>query len=358
MENNFNIFRTSQNSVNDINLLEKIEQKSMLSDMIEGIIKPKEKVLLVGASVTSTVYFAAKINEGELSIIENDEKYINNLKTISSEFLNSNYKIITESFDDFKTNPKIIDEYLSQSPSNDFNSYIQLKKIIDEQSKKNPLISSESMDIVILDMTLNRLKAWEIKKTMKEIFRVLKPGGKVIASVMLSDEYINYEIENLYIEHEREVFEWFSEAGFYGMNFITQKNSPVKIYENSEIRTFIVEGFRPKQVVCMDYGDAVIYPGPWKEVYDDDGHKFIRGERMALCHKTYEVMSNAPYSDQFIFVPSYVKVLEEDATKFDCDTPQIRDPKVTKGLKKTIDAKLNTENLDTPCACESYSLEE
>ena len=51
----------------------------------------------------------------------------------------------------------------------------------------------------------------------------------------------------------------------------------------------------------MDAKHAVVYPGPWKEVRDDDGHVFRRGVREAVCEKTYQHFNaSAPYRDQIL----------------------------------------------------------
>ncbi|MHC4378205.1 MAG: methyltransferase domain-containing protein, partial [Planctomycetota bacterium] len=85
-----------------------------------------------------------------------------------------------------------------------------------------------------------------------------------------------------------------------------------------------------KEGECWEHREAVIYKGPWKQVVDDDGHVLRRGERTAVCRKTYEIMTRAPYADAVQGVEPLVPVSAEDAQPFDCSGPALRDPAETK----------------------------
>jgi hypothetical protein len=51
---------------------------------------------------------------------------------------------------------------------------------------------------------------------------------------------------------------------------------------------------------CLDYGHAVIYRGPYASITDDEGHIFPRGERMAVCERTYRFLTEGPLQNDFI----------------------------------------------------------
>jgi hypothetical protein len=53
---------------------------------------------------------------------------------------------------------------------------------------------------------------------------------------------------------------------------------------------------------CLDLGHAVIYRGPFASVSDDEGHVYPRGERMAVCERTYNLLTQGPYKDDFIAI--------------------------------------------------------
>ena len=92
-----------------------------------------------------------------------------------------------------------------------------------------------------------------------------------------------------------------------------------------------VRAWKGKEGPCLDRKQAVIYNGPWKAVIDDDGHKLLRGERMAVCDKTFRIYNRAPYTDQITPVAPTEEVPLDAAQEFSCLGSPIRDPRETKG---------------------------
>jgi arsenite methyltransferase len=66
-------------------------------------------------------------------------------------------------------------------------------------------------------------------------------------------------------------------------------------------------------------------------VIDDDGHTLERGQRMAVCDKTFRLYQREPYRDQFYFVEPLTPMNPEEAVSFDCRRNAVRNPKETKG---------------------------
>ena len=101
-----------------------------------------------------------------------------------------------------------------------------------------------------------------------------------------------------------------------------------RIVEGIEYRSMTVLAYKGKEGPCVEKNDAVIYKGPWRKVEDDDGHVFVRGERMAVCEKTARLMGREPYADQMIPVPSALAVIDD--IEFDCGRDRVRSPQETK----------------------------
>ena len=78
----------------------------------------------------------------------------------------------------------------------------------------------------------------------------------------------------------------------------------------------------------------VVYRGPWKQVRDDDGHVLYRGQRMAVCEKTYRLMTdaNGPYAGHIAGVEPLDPVSIDEAPAFNCAHAAVRSPKQTKGM--------------------------
>jgi hypothetical protein len=86
----------------------------------------------------------------------------------------------------------------------------------------------------------------------------------------------------------------------------------------------------------------VIYAGPWKRVEDDDGHVLVRGERTAVCAKSYRILTAAPYAAQTIGIEPRTAIPEGERKGFDCTRSTPRSPRETKGL--------DYRNTREPCA--------
>jgi hypothetical protein len=82
----------------------------------------------------------------------------------------------------------------------------------------------------------------------------------------------------------------------------------------------------------MEHNEAVMYRGPFQAVEDDNGHRFRRGQRTAVCRKTFQIMTRPPYQDHFIAVEPMQAIAADEAAPFTCTGgEQLRSPSVTKG---------------------------
>lgn len=290
--------------------------------------------------------------ESSVSIIDNNEK----IKELNlSNFTNIN-TLSAEAFD-LRTDLCMIENYLKKSPTNSLQEYKLLQAIVEEQKNKNPLVPDNSFDTIILDTNLNTLEDHLFTMALEEAFRSLEKGGKIVLRIFISDEPCNdllpisikgFELKTVPIE--KEIFDIMDRIGFHGMTFEWRSELPVKVINRIEFREFVISAYKGKQGSCLDCGQAVMYRGPWKEVIDDDGHHFIRGERTAVCVKTYGLMNREPYKGQFIYIPCYAEIPEETAPMFDCNTPKVRNIQVSKGI---IDVKeSNADNGNSSCGCD------
>ena len=134
---------------------------------------------------------------------------------------------------------------------------------------------------------------------------------------------------------EDRFLEMFEQAGFYGIKILSRQAEPWQVIQGIEFRSITVRAFKGKEGPCLERNQAVTYKGPWKVVRDDDGHTLYRGQRMAVCDKTFSILSNSsgPYSKDIIAVPPYEEISLDQASPFDCKRTGARHPKETKGLE-------------------------
>ncbi len=208
--------------------------------------------------------------------------------------------------------------------------------------REAPLIPDTSIDVVVSNCVLNLVSDEEKQHLFPEIYRVLKKnGGRAVISDIVSDEPVP---EGLKADPElwsgcvsgamteEEFLAAFQRVGFYGIEVLSRSRSPWRTVEGIEFRAVTVRAFRGKEGVCHETNKALMYRGPWRRVVDDDGHVFRRGERAAVCEKTFRIMSKEPYAGQFEPVLPLTAIEPTEARPFDCSRTAPRRPSETKGL--------------------------
>ena len=131
---------------------------------------------------------------------------------------------------------------------------------------------------------------------------------------------------------ENEFLKAFADVGFHGIAIEKWDEQPWQVIAGIEFRSVTVTAYKGKEGPCEERNQAVIYRGPWNAVIDDDGHTLYRGERMAVCDKTYNLYKRAPYSEQIIPIDPHEKIPVEKAASFNCSKNARWHPSETKGL--------------------------
>lgn len=242
---------------------------------------------------------------------------------------------------DLKLDLRLVDEYLRENPIKVADDFFRHESFITKSKAENPLIADNSIDVILSNCVLNLVKSEDKEQMFAEMFRVLKRGGRVAISDIVSDEDVpkhlqdNPELWSGCISgafREDLFLEAFEKAGFYGIEIVKRDEKPWRIVEGIEFRSLTVTAFKGKQGECWERNQAVIYKGPWKKVIDDDGHILERGQRMAVCEKTFQIYSKEPYNSQIIAVEPLENIALENAKEFDCRRTAKRNPRETKGL--------------------------
>jgi ubiquinone/menaquinone biosynthesis C-methylase UbiE len=246
---------------------------------------------------------------------------------------------------DLKTNLELVDQYLNENP---VRSVADLARLEDYENKirlERPLIADESIDVIVSNCVLNLVRPEDKKQLFGEMYRVLKRGGRVAISDIVSDEPVPERLAkdpNLWSAcvsgafQEEDFLRAFEEAKFYGIQIEEYRAEAYQTVEGIEFRAVTVTAYKGKEGPCIECNQAVVYRGPWRQVIDDDGHTLERGARMAVCEKTFAIYSKPPYENEFILVPPREEVPREKAGVFDCSRDHRRHPCETKGLEYKV----------------------
>ena len=261
---------------------------------------------------------------------------------------------------DLQLDLALLNQKLASAPIRDANDYLRLRDLEENLRRDHPLIADESVDCVLSNCVLNLVRVPDRKQLFAEIFRVLKRGGRVAISDIVSDETVpehlqqNPELWSGCISgafREDEFLAAFEEAGFHGIEIAKRVSEPWRVVEGIEFRSITVTAFKGKAGPCLDRNQALIYKGPFKKVEDDDGHLYFRGERMAVCDKTFKLLQQAPYSGLFEPVKPLQDIPLEEAEEFDCRRNLRRNAAETKGADYSLTTKVSDDCCDSDAEC-------
>jgi ubiquinone/menaquinone biosynthesis C-methylase UbiE len=262
-------------------------------------------------------------------------------KTIGDRLGYHNVEFRRARIQDLKTDLDLIDRFLQDHPVRSVADLTTLSEYQSQIRQTQPLIADESIDVIVSNCVLNLVRPGDKKALFAEMYRVLKPGGRVAVADIVCDEPVPQHLANdpdLFSAcvsgafQEEDFLSAFEEAKFYGIKIEEFRSEAYQTVDGIEFRAATVTAYKGKEGPCIERNQAVIYRGPWKEVVDDDGHKLPRGARIAVCDKTYQLYSRPPYQGQFVLVPPHQEVALENAGVFDCTRDHKRHPRETKGM--------------------------
>jgi len=270
-----------------------------------------------------------------------------------------NVEFVRARIQDLRTDLEALEESLKREPVRSIDDLFQVQEAL-ERLKGVPLIEDESIDVIVSNCVLNLVRSEDKKTLFREMHRVLKKGGRAAISDIVSDESVPQKLQEdpkLWSGcisgafQEKEFFKAFEEAGFYGIKIEKFDERPWRIVRGIEFRSMTITACKGKEGPCWEGNQAVIYRGPWKQVVDDDGHVLKRGVRTAVCDKTFQIYSKAPYQDEFILVPPSKDIPLSKAKHFDCHRQMERDPRETKGKRFTKPSAMKSVCMDGGGCC-------
>ena len=218
----------------------------------------------------------------------------------------------------------VVDEMLEASKKN----FIEAEKLNSWFNKEfinlkkgdalNLPLNDNSIDVAAQNCLFNIFKAEELKKAISEMYRVLKPHGKLVMSDPTCEQPINQSLKKddrlraLCLSGSIPIDKYvkmLTDTGFGTIEIRARKpyrildplnyNTKELIYIES-IEVAAVKDAMPSDGPCIFTGKAAIFYG--KEDYFDDkaGHVLLKNQPMAICDKTAASLSNLNRNDIYI----------------------------------------------------------
>ncbi|WP_107670554.1 methyltransferase domain-containing protein [Cyanothece sp. BG0011] len=321
-----------------------------------------ETVLDLGSGTGKNCYILAqKVGQtGQVIGVDFNDEMLKIARKYQQEIADKigtyNTKFVKGKIQDLTLDLDLVESWLRDHPIQSVDDLSQFESECDRLRKESPLVADDSIDVVISNCVLNLVKPNDKQQLFEELYRVLKRGGRAVISDIVCDEDPTETILNdpdlwsgciAGAFREDEFLKMFEKVGFYGVEILKREETPWQVIDGVEFRSMTIRAYKGKEGPCLERKQSIIYKGPWKQVQDDDGHIFCRGERMAVCDKTYQILTRAesPYQQDIIGVPPYQEIPLEEATEFSCKNKAIRHPKETKGS----DYHLTEINEDMDC---------
>lgn len=184
-------------------------------------------------------------------------------------------------------------------------------------------IEDESIDVAAQNCLFNIFKTEDLKKALQEMYRVLKPHGRLVMSDPTCEQEMNETLRNddhlralclsgsipiaNYIKALTDVgFGTIEIRGRRPYRILDTENYPTDelIYIES-IEVCAIKDPMPADGPCVFTGKAAIYYG--KEDYFDDekGHVLLKNQPLAVCDKTAAALEALGRKDIFISESTY-----------------------------------------------------
>lgn len=163
-------------------------------------------------------------------------------------------------------------------------------------------------DVVVSNCALNLVTDKNL--AFKEVFRILKPGGRFVISDSLADRVVPDELKqdtdlwNHCVSGALSFGEFLDitrAAGFEGLQILNE--APWQVVGRVQFYTTLLKGYKPtKGASCVYKGQTAIYNGPFSSINDDAGHTFPRGVSVEVCTDTALTLEREPYSNLFLII--------------------------------------------------------
>jgi len=253
-----------------------------------------------------------------------------------------------------------LEDWLAAHAVHDAAGWERLRAEEERLRREEPLIPDASVDLVISNCVLNLVAHEDKQRLLAEIQRVLRPGGRCAISDITCDEDVPSELmrdPDLWSGciagalREDRFLQAFADAGLYGVELVSRQESPWAVVRGIEFRSVTVLAWKGERGPCLDHHEAVIYNGPWKEVVDDEGQRLRRGERTAVCRRSFMAYTREPYCAHVTAVVPRAPVGERDARVLESCCSAVRDPRVTKAGPARADRLPGDSSCCEPSSC-------
>jgi catechol 2,3-dioxygenase-like lactoylglutathione lyase family enzyme len=168
--------------------------------------------------------------------------------------------------------------------------------------------ADQSVDEVRLLGSFNAAAAKEMGATLlQEVWRVLRPGGRLMVHTLVGDCEMKTRpklpgpaaaVEAVPVESD--LLKGLESAGFVSLELEKYASRPCFTVDGVRMREMKLWAAKPHASSAQP-ARFVLYKGPLRQVTDDAGNIFPRGQRVALDSQAWATLQQSSAAQQFVF---------------------------------------------------------
>ncbi len=184
-------------------------------------------------------------------------------------------------------------------------------------------VEDNSIDVAAQNCLFNIFKEDDLKKAIAEMYRVLKPHGRLVMSDPTCEQDMNENLRNddrlraLCLSGSlpiKDYVKMLTDAGFGTIEIRARKPYRIldpKHYDTDEliyiesIEIAAIKDPMPSDGPCVFTGKAAIYFGDDEYVDDGNGHILLKNQPLAICDKTATALSALERNDIYISASTF-----------------------------------------------------
>ncbi|PQJ77311.1 arsenosugar biosynthesis arsenite methyltransferase ArsM [Polaribacter glomeratus] len=184
-------------------------------------------------------------------------------------------------------------------------------------------VDDNSIDVAAQNCLFNIFKSDDLKKAIAEMYRVLKPLGKLVMSDPTCEQEMNEELRNddrlraLCLSGSLSIANYvkaLTDAGFGTIEIRARKPYRIldpKSYPTDEliyiesIEVAAIKDPMPEDGPCIFTGKAAIYYGEDAFFDDGKGHTLLKNQPLAICDKTAAALESLGRDDIFFSASTF-----------------------------------------------------
>ena len=178
-------------------------------------------------------------------------------------------------------------------------------------------IKDETIDVVVSNCVINLTP--DKHKVFREMFRVLRPGGRFTISDILADQLVPQ-----YLLHDKE--KWgdclsgsltvqayltgLTQAGFQVVHKV--KSQAWRVIDGIHFVSLTLTGYKLPSGIESNGARFATLRGPFSRVVDEEGHTYRRGDPVAVDPRTACALKTSPLRDLFILTAEAIPMTTGD----------------------------------------------